>query len=71
MSDLYQSNAILKLKNFPQPVQFCNLNHEYVYKRIFFVSVVLALIPISVDLFYEFGRGRRDMEGEEDDTTFY
>ena len=38
-----------------KPVRFCNLNHEVVYKKLVLITSILALIPIVVDLLYEYG----------------
>ena len=39
-----------------QPLRFCNLDHEVVFKRLLVVNTFLALIPIFVDLLYEYGK---------------
>ena len=39
-----------------QPVRFCNLNHESVFRKIFALLFLEALIPPTVDLIYTHGR---------------
>jgi hypothetical protein len=38
-----------------EPVQFCNLNHEFVYKRLVVFNICLAALPIAVDLIFQYG----------------
>ena len=38
-----------------QPVRFCNLNHESVFRKIFALLFLEALIPPTVDLIYTHG----------------
>ena len=38
-----------------QPVRFCNLNHESVFRKIFALLFLEALIPPTVDLIYAHG----------------
>ena len=42
--------------SFFQPVRFCNLNHESVFRKIFALLFLEALIPPTVDLIYTHGR---------------
>ena len=49
LSSVSVPNALL------QPVRFCNLHHEAVYLRLLIANLSLALIPVLVDLFYNYG----------------